>query len=84
MEVHRAGGGILFTVRKTREATLQRLEDLLVERLERMLKAGMTRCWKYPDTILQRVLLYIRFCGCRRWREQKPITKDLLFLKREF
>ncbi len=42
MEVHEAGGGINFTVRKTREAQQEELEELLVERLERMLKAGQS------------------------------------------
>ena len=42
MEVHAAGGGIHFTVDKTREASEQELLDLLVPRLQRMLRAGTT------------------------------------------
>jgi len=42
MEVHAAGGGIHFTVDKTREASEQELLDLLVPRLNRMLRAGTT------------------------------------------
>ena len=42
MEVHAAGGGIHFTVDKTREASEQELLDLLVPRLWRMLRAGTT------------------------------------------
>jgi len=40
--VHAAGGGIHFTVDKTREASEQELLDLLVPRLNRMLRAGTT------------------------------------------
>ena len=40
MEVHKAGGGIHFTVDKTREATEEELEQSLLERLGRMLRAG--------------------------------------------
>ena len=42
MEVHAAGGGIHFTVEKTREATEEELVELLVPRLRRMLRAGTT------------------------------------------
>eukprot|EP00092_Neocalanus_flemingeri_P018092 GFUD01019581.1.p1 GENE.GFUD01019581.1~~GFUD01019581.1.p1 ORF type:complete len:420 (-),score=125.05 GFUD01019581.1:259-1518(-) len=42
MEVHAAGGGIHFTVDRTREASEQELLDLLVPRLQRMLRAGTT------------------------------------------
>ena len=42
MEVHAAGGGIHFTVERTREASEKELLDLLVPRLRRMLKAGTT------------------------------------------
>ena len=41
-EVHAAGGGIHFTVEKTRQASEQELLDLLVPRLWRMLRAGTT------------------------------------------
>ena len=40
MEVHEAGGGINFTVTQTRNASEERLLQLLEERLARMLKAG--------------------------------------------
>ena len=40
MEVHQAGGGINFTVEKTRKASEDELETLLVPRLQRMLRAG--------------------------------------------
>jgi len=42
MEVHAAGGGIHFTVERTREASEADLVELLVSRLKRMLKAGTT------------------------------------------
>lgn len=42
MEVHKAGGGINFTVEKTKKATEKELYDLLMPRLHRMLKAGTT------------------------------------------
>ena len=42
MEVHAAGGGIHFTVEKTRMASEMELVDLLVDRLRRMLRAGTT------------------------------------------
>ena len=42
MEVHAAGGGIHFTVDKTREATEDELVKLLVPRLRRMLASGTT------------------------------------------
>lgn len=40
MEVHQAGGGINFTVEKTKAASEDELFALLMERLGRMLKAG--------------------------------------------
>lgn len=40
MEVHQAGGGINFTVEKTRAASEDQLLELLMSRLERMLRAG--------------------------------------------
>ena len=42
MEVHAAGGGIHFTVEKTRAASEAELLELLVPRLRRMLRAGTT------------------------------------------
>ena len=42
MEVHAAGGGIHFTVERTREASEAELVELLVPRLWRMLRAGTT------------------------------------------
>jgi len=42
MEVHAAGGGIHFTVDKTREASEDELVELLVPRLRRMLASGTT------------------------------------------
>ncbi|XP_023345291.1 probable imidazolonepropionase isoform X2 [Eurytemora carolleeae] len=42
MEVHQAGGGINFTVEKTRASSEQELLKLLIPRLERMLKSGTT------------------------------------------
>ena len=39
MEVHKAGGGINFTVEKTKAASEAELLNLLMDRLERMLKA---------------------------------------------
>lgn len=40
MEVHNAGGGINFTVNHTREASEERLLQLLEERLQQMLRSG--------------------------------------------
>ena len=42
MEVHAAGGGIHFTVEKTRAASEAELVELVVPRLRRMLRAGTT------------------------------------------
>ena len=42
MEVHAAGGGIHFTVEKTRAASEAELVELVVPRLSRMLRAGTT------------------------------------------
>ncbi|KAK7079955.1 putative imidazolonepropionase [Halocaridina rubra] len=42
MEVHGAGGGINFTVEKTRAASEDKLLDELMLRLQRMSKAGTT------------------------------------------
>ena len=42
VDIYKAGGGIQFTVRKTRESSQEELERLLEERLDRMLKCGTT------------------------------------------
>uniref|UniRef100_A0A6A7FP25 Probable imidazolonepropionase n=2 Tax=Hirondellea gigas TaxID=1518452 RepID=A0A6A7FP25_9CRUS len=42
MEVQKAGGGIHYTVAKTKEASEEELLDLLQDRLDRMLRAGTT------------------------------------------
>ncbi|XP_028824198.1 putative imidazolonepropionase [Denticeps clupeoides] len=42
MDVHRAGGGIHFTVEHTRRASAERLTSGLMGRLRRMLRAGTT------------------------------------------
>ena len=42
MEVHKAGGGIYFTVEHTRKASEEELYQLLKSRLERMMHAGTT------------------------------------------
>ncbi|KAI3633523.1 hypothetical protein MIR68_008470 [Amoeboaphelidium protococcarum] len=42
MDIHKAGGGIQFTVEKTRQATEDQLLQLLMPRLDRMLKQGTT------------------------------------------
>ncbi|XP_065348185.1 probable imidazolonepropionase [Cloeon dipterum] len=42
LEIHASGGGIFFTVDKTKEASDQQLEDLLCERLGKMLRSGST------------------------------------------
>ena len=46
MEVHEAGGGINFTVEKTRAASEAELLNLLMDRLERMLKAQCSKIRK--------------------------------------
>ncbi len=43
MDVHRAGGGINYTVEKTRAATEEELLQLLLPRLDRMLRAGRSK-----------------------------------------
>lgn len=42
MDVYKAGGGIKFTVKETRAASQARLEELLEQRLTRMLRCGTT------------------------------------------
>ncbi|KAI8614294.1 hypothetical protein BC830DRAFT_1169557 [Chytriomyces sp. MP71] len=42
LDIHNAGGGIGFTVNKTRDASQQELEALLRTRLDRMLRQGTT------------------------------------------
>ena len=42
MEIHAAGGGIHYTVKKTAEASEERLLDLLRCRLDQMVKQGTT------------------------------------------
>lgn len=44
LEIARNGGGILDSVRKTREATLIELVDLLKKRCDRHLREGVTTC----------------------------------------
>merc|ERR1719468_232843 len=41
-QVHKAGGGINFTVEKTREASEYDLLQLVIPRLERMMRSGTT------------------------------------------
>lgn len=43
-EVHEAGGGINFTVGAVREASHRRLQQLLLERLDGMMRSGTTTC----------------------------------------
>ena len=42
MEVHKAGGGIHFTVEHVRKATEEELFNSLLERLKRMVRSGTT------------------------------------------
>ncbi len=42
MDVHKAGGGINFTVEHVRKATEDELYESLLERLKRMVKCGTT------------------------------------------
>ncbi|KAJ3246827.1 putative imidazolonepropionase [Chytriomyces hyalinus] len=42
LDIHKQGGGIGFTVAKTREASHEELEALLMTRLDRMLRQGTT------------------------------------------
>eukprot|EP01129_Flabellula_baltica_P009413 TRINITY_DN3842_c0_g1_i1.p1 TRINITY_DN3842_c0_g1~~TRINITY_DN3842_c0_g1_i1.p1 ORF type:complete len:422 (+),score=101.73 TRINITY_DN3842_c0_g1_i1:1-1266(+) len=42
VEIHKMGGGIGFTVRHTRESSEEELRELLVQRLDRMMKSGTT------------------------------------------
>ena len=41
MQVHQAGGGINFTVEKTKAASEEELLSLLTSRLQRMLNSGI-------------------------------------------
>ena len=56
MEVHQAGGGINFTVERTRAASEEDLLQALLPRLQRMLRAGtwcrkITRVLEQPATV---------------------------------
>lgn len=42
LDIHKAGGGIGFTVEHTKNATNETLSSLLISRLDRMLKFGTT------------------------------------------
>lgn len=42
MEIHQKGGGIGFTVGHTRNSSKDELKELLVARLNRMIKLGTT------------------------------------------
>lgn len=42
MDIHKMGGGIGYTVEKTRQSPPEELEDLFNERLDRMIKQGTT------------------------------------------
>ncbi len=42
MDVHKAGGGINFTVQHVRKATEDELYQSLLQRLQRMVKSGTT------------------------------------------
>jgi imidazolonepropionase len=44
LEILKSGGGIISTVRKTREASADQLIDLTLKRLDRMLACGTTTC----------------------------------------
>jgi imidazolonepropionase len=56
MEIMQQGGGIGFTVGQTRASTDDELMSLLLERLNRMLKAGMT-CHGLLNEILSCLLV---------------------------
>ena len=68
MEVHEAGGGINFTVEKTRAASEAELLNLLMDRLERMLKA---QCSK----IRKKVLPFLKY--------KKHMAKKINFCTRK-
>lgn len=42
MDIHKMGGGIGFTVTHTRNASKDRLKELLLKRMDRMLRQGTT------------------------------------------
>lgn len=44
LEILTSGGGILSTVRKTREASIEELVELALDRLDKMLVCGTTTC----------------------------------------
>ena len=41
MDIHKAGGGIMFTVEHTRHASEDRLYELFKDRMQQLLQAGM-------------------------------------------
>ena len=41
MDIHKAGGGIMFTVEHTRNASEDRLYELFKDRMQKLLQAGM-------------------------------------------
>ena len=41
MDIHKAGGGIMFTVEHTRHASEDRLYELFKDRMQKLLQAGM-------------------------------------------
>ncbi len=61
MEVHAAGGGINFTVEKTRAASAEVLESSLLQRLDRMLRAGMEKL-----SLLSSLESFHRHCAKKR------------------
>ena len=65
MEVHEAGGGINFTVERTRAASEEELLGLLMRRLRRMLSAG-----EYYR------VFHLRMCFFKRAKNvRKPICR---------
>ena len=63
MEVHAAGGGIHFTVEKTRMASEMELVDLLVDRLRRMLRTKWQRSSTWENSGWRRRATCSRRCS---------------------
>ena len=80
MEVHQAGGGINFTVEKTRAASEDELLNLLLNRLERMLKSGTTTVECKSGYGLETVTEMKMLTVLEKAKEKTPIEISSTFL----
>ena len=61
MDIHKAGGGIHFTVDHTRKASPEYLQDLLEKRLKRMSKSGNLVLQYYVKASQNKIIFRLRF-----------------------